>query len=29
MQTHYYLGWFNNGFTEKLVKMLDKDISEI
>lgn len=27
MKTHYYLGWFNNFFPEKLGKVLQKDIS--
>lgn len=26
MKTHYYLGWFNNFFPEKLGKILQKDI---
>ena len=27
MITHYYLGWFNNFFPEKLCKVIQKDIS--
>ncbi|WP_370045347.1 Type 1 glutamine amidotransferase-like domain-containing protein [Lysinibacillus sp. RC79] len=27
MKTHYYLGWFNNFFPEKLGKVLQKDIN--
>ncbi|WP_201262164.1 Type 1 glutamine amidotransferase-like domain-containing protein [Lysinibacillus mangiferihumi] len=27
MKTHYYLGWFNNFFPEKLGKVLHKDIN--
>ncbi len=26
MKTHYYLGWFNNHFPEKLTKLLQEDI---
>ena len=26
MKTHYYLGWFNNFFPQKLVEVLQKDI---
>ena len=28
MNTRYYLGWFNNGFNEKLVDLLNEDIMD-
>ena len=28
MKTHYYLGWFNDGFFEKLVRLLHEDITD-
>ncbi|MFC4713563.1 Type 1 glutamine amidotransferase-like domain-containing protein [Planococcus dechangensis] len=28
MKTHYYLGWFNNYFPEKLIRALQEDITE-
>lgn len=28
MKTHYYLGWFNNFFPERLERMLQKDITD-
>lgn len=28
MKTHYYLGWFNNFFPEKLSKQLQEDITD-
>ncbi|WP_342539934.1 Type 1 glutamine amidotransferase-like domain-containing protein [Heyndrickxia sp. FSL K6-6286] len=28
MKTHYYLGWFNNSFPEKLGRLLQEDITE-
>lgn len=28
MKIHYYLGWFNDVFTEKLVKLLQEDITD-
>lgn len=28
MKTHYYLGWFNNFFPEKLEKVLQEDITD-
>ena len=28
MRTHYYLGWFNDIFPEKLVKLLHEDITD-
>ncbi len=28
MKTHYYLGWFNDGFFEKLVRFLHEDITD-
>ncbi|MFC4411602.1 hypothetical protein ACFOZY_14335 [Chungangia koreensis] len=28
MKTHYYLGWFNNSFPEKLSKVLQEDIKQ-
>lgn len=28
MKTHYYLGWFNNSFPEKLGKVLQEDITD-
>ncbi|MCP1157062.1 Type 1 glutamine amidotransferase-like domain-containing protein [Bacillus infantis] len=28
MKTHYYLGWFNNHFPEKLSKVLQEDITD-
>ncbi len=28
MKTHYYLGWFNNVFIEKLVMLLHEDIAD-
>ena len=28
MNTRYYLGWFNHGFIEKLVKLLNEDITD-
>ncbi|WP_353097150.1 Type 1 glutamine amidotransferase-like domain-containing protein [Tissierella praeacuta] len=28
MRTHYYLGWFNDVFPEKLVKLLHEDITD-
>lgn len=27
MKTHYYLGWFNNFFPEKLERILKEDIT--
>ena len=28
MKIHYYLGWFNDTFLEKLVRLLDEDITD-
>ncbi len=28
MSTHYYLGWFNEGFTEKIGQLLSQDIKD-
>ena len=28
MKTHYYFGWFNDVFLEKLVKLLSEDITD-
>ena len=28
MKIHYYLGWFNDGLTEKLVRLLQEDITD-
>lgn len=28
MKTHYYLGWFNDAFPEKLVRLLNEDIND-
>lgn len=28
MKTHYYLGWFNNFFPEKLGRILQEDITD-
>ncbi|KAB3536083.1 cyanophycinase [Alkaliphilus pronyensis] len=28
MKTHYYLGWFNDGLPEKLVRLLNEDITD-
>jgi|GEM_PF-3293097 len=28
MITHYYLGWFNDGFSQKLIRLLHEDITD-